>query len=154
VNIPRQRLLRDETLLEIAATAPTTPEALARARGVTRGFAEGRSGASLLQAVAEAAAVPERDLPPAPLARDGAKPSPALVALLKVLLAAKCERHHVATRLVASSDDIERLAVEDAPDIPALHGWRRVVFGEDALALKQERIALGAAGREVKLIEV
>lgn len=152
VNIPRQRLLRDETLLEIAATSPATADALARARGVTRGFAEGRSGASLLQVVAEAAATPERDLPPAPSSRDGAKPSPALVALLKVLLAAKCERHHVAARLVASSEDIDRLAVDDAPDIAALHGWRREVFGNDALALKQGRIALGAAGREIKLI--
>lgn len=152
VNIPRQRLLRDETLLEIAATTPTTPEALARARGVTRGFAEGRSGTSLLQVVAEAAGVSDRDLPPVPASRDSVRPSPALVALLKVLLAAKCERHHVAARLVATSDDIDRLAVEDAPDIPALHGWRREVFGNDALALKQGRIALGAVGREIKLI--
>ena len=154
VNIPRQRLLRDETLLEIAATAPVTPDALARARGVTRGFAEGRSGSALLQAVADAVQVPEQDLPPPPAGRDGGKPSQALVALLKVLLAAKCERHHVATRLVASSDDIDRLVLEDAPDIPALHGWRREVFGNDALALKQGRIALGAAGREIRLIPV
>ena len=152
VNIPRQRLLRDETLLEIAATTPTTPEALARARGVTRGFAEGRSGASLLQVVAETAQSRSATCRRRPAARDNAKPSPALVALLKVLLAAKCERHHVAARLVASSDDIDRLATEDAPDIPALHGWRREVFGEDALALKQGRIALGANGREIKLI--
>jgi ribonuclease D len=152
VNVPRQRLLRDEALMEIAATAPATVEALARARGVTRGFAEGRSGASLLQAVAEVGRVPDSALPPAPAARDGAKPSPALVALLKVLLAAKAEQHHVAARLLASSDDIDRLAVEDAPDIPALHGWRREVFGETALALKNGRIALGASGREVRLI--
>ncbi len=152
VNIPRQRLLRDETLMEIAATAPTTPDALARARGVTRGFAEGRSGASLLEVLSQAARMPDSELPPAPAARDNVRPSPALVALLKVLLAAKCEQHHVAARLVASSDDIDRLAVEETPDIPALHGWRREVFGEDALALKQGRIALGANGREIKLI--
>lgn len=154
VNIPRQRLLRDETLLELAATAPTTPEALARARGVTRGFAEGRTGTSLLQVVAEAGKLPDEALPPAPSTRDGARPSPALVALLKVLLAAKCDQHHVATRLVASSDDIDRLAVEEAPDIPALHGWRRELFGEDALALKQGRIALSARGREIKLVPI
>ncbi|HET6198470.1 MAG TPA: ribonuclease D [Acetobacteraceae bacterium] len=152
VNIPRQRLLRDEGLLEIAATAPDTPEALSRARGVSRGFAEGRTGASLLAAIAEAKALPEDALPEAPRSRNGARPSPALVSLLKVLLAAKCEDHHVAARLVASSDDIDRLAGEDAPDIAALHGWRREVFGEDALALKQGRVALGVAGRRVKLI--
>jgi ribonuclease D len=152
VNIPRQRLLRDETLLEIAATAPGDPDALARARGISRGFAEGRTGASLLAAVAEAKALPEEALPEAPRGREGARPSPALVSLLKVLLAAKCEDHHVAARLVANSDDIERLAGEAVPDIAALHGWRREVFGEDALALKQGRVALGVAGRRVKLI--
>jgi ribonuclease D len=152
VNIPRQRLLRDETLLEIAATAPGDPDALARARGISRGFAEGRTGASLLAAVDEAKALPDDALPQAPRGREGARPSPALVSLLKVLLAAKCEDHHVAARLVASSDDIDRLATEDAPDIPALHGWRREVFGEDALALKQGRVALGVQGRYVRLI--
>ncbi len=152
VNIPRQRLLRDETLLEIAATAPTDPAGLERARGISRGFAEGRTGASLLAAVAEAKAQPEEALPEAPRSRDGARPSPALVALLKVLLAAKCEDHHVAARLVASADDIDRLAAEERPDIAALHGWRREVFGEDALALKQGRVALGVHGRRVRLI--
>src|SRR5271166_1661344 len=152
VNIPRQRLLRDETLLEIAATAPETADQLMRARGISRGFAEGRTGASLLAAIAEAKALPDDAMPEPPRGRDGARPSPALVSLLKVLLAAKCEDHHVAARLVASSDDIDRLASEAAPDIAALHGWRREVFGEDALALKQGRVALGVAGRRVKLI--
>ena len=152
VNIPRQRLLRDEVILEIAATAPETPDALARARGISRGFAEGRTGASLLAVIAEASALPEDALPEAPRAREGARPSPALVSLLKVLLAAKCEEHHVAARLVASSDDIDRLAAENAPDVAALHGWRREVFGEDALALKQGRVALGVAGRRITLI--
>jgi ribonuclease D len=152
INIPRQRLLRDETLLEIAATAPSDPDALARARGISRGFAEGRVGGSLLAVVEEAKGQREDALPEAPRQREGARPSPALVSLLKVLLAAKCEDHHVAARLVATSEDIDRLATEDAPDIAALHGWRREVFGADALALKQGRVALGVAGRRVTLI--
>jgi len=152
VNIPRQRLLRDEGVLEIAATAPDTPEALSRARGVSRGFAEGRTGASLLAAIAEAKTLSEDALPDAPRARDGLRPSPALVSLLKVLLAAKAEDHHVAPRLVASSDEIDRLAAEDLPDVPVLHGWRREVFGNDALALKQGKVALGVQGRRITLI--
>jgi ribonuclease D len=152
VNIPRQRLLRDEALLEIAATAPDTPDELARARGISRGFAEGRTGLSLLTAIAAAKSLPDQSLPEVPRGRDGARPSPALVSLLKVLLAAKCEHHHVAAKLVASSDDIDRLASEEAPEIAALHGWRREVFGDDALALKQGRVALGVAGKRVKLI--
>ena len=154
VNIPRQRLIKDEALLEIAATAPATAEALARVRGVTRGFAEGKSGSALIEVLAAARHVPDAELPPGPQQRDNVRPSAALVSLLKVLLAAKTEQHHVAPRLVASSDDIERLALEDNPEIAALHGWRREVFGHDALLLKQGRMALGVDGRRVKFIAI
>ena len=152
INIPRQRLVRDESLLEIAATAPQDAAALGRIRGITRGFADGQTGLSLLDSIAEAGRLPEDQLPEARTAREGAKPSPALVALLKVLLAEKSETHDVAPKLLASSDDIDRLAGEEQPDVPALHGWRREVFGEDALALKQGRISLGVAGKRIKLI--
>ncbi len=154
INIPRQRLIKDESLLEVAATAPTTPDALARIRGVTRGFAEGKTGAGLLAALREAAALPEEELPIAPRARDGAKPSPALVSLLRVLMAAKCEEHHVAPKLLASAEELDRLAAEDEPDIPVLQGWRRELFGEDALLLKSGRITLGVDGKRVKLVRV
>ncbi len=154
VNIPRQRLIKDEALLEIAATAPTTPEALARARGVTRGFADGKAGVSLLAAIAAARALPDSAMPDPQNAKDGPRPSPGLVSLLKVLLAARCERHHVAPKLVASSDDIDRLAAENAPDIPALHGWRLEVFGQDALALKDGKVAIGVEGRRIKLLPI
>ncbi|HET6608768.1 MAG TPA: ribonuclease D [Rhodopila sp.] len=154
VNIPRQRLLKDEALLEIAATAPTDADALARVRGVTRGFAEGRTGAGLLEVIATARAIPDADLPAAPQSRDRDRPSQALVALLKVLLAAKCEIHHVAPKLLATSEDIDRLALDDEADIPALHGWRRDVFGEDALRLKHGSIAMGVDGKKIKLIPV
>ena len=154
INIPRQRLLKDETLMEIAAIAPRNAEQLARARGVTRGFAEGRSGIALLEVVDQIRSLPEDDLPRPERKGEGGKPSPGLVSLLKVLLAAKCDDNHVAPKLVASSDDIDRLAVEDAPDIPALHGWRRSVFGDDALALKAGRITLGVRGRRIELVPV
>ncbi len=154
VNVPRQRLIKDEALLEIAATVPGDADALTRIRGVTRGFAEGRSGVALLDVLTAARAVPDAGLSVAAPPRDSARPSAALVSLLKVLLAAKSEQHTVAPRLVASSDDIDRLATEDSPDIPGLHGWRREVFGNDALLLKQGRIALGVDGRRVKFIPV
>jgi ribonuclease D len=152
VNIPRQRLVKDETLLEIAATAPQNAAELARARGISEGFAKGKSGVSLLAALAEAKALPDEALPEAPRERSGPQASPALVALLKVLLAAQSEAHHVAPRLLANSDDLERLAAGE-DDIPALHGWRREVFGETALALKAGRIALGVDGRKIRVIE-
>ncbi len=152
VNIPRQRLVKDETLLEIAATVPTDTDTLARARGITRGFAEGKTGASLLAAIAEAQRRPDDALPAPNREREGPRPSPALIALLKVLLATKCEQHHVAPKLIAGSGDLDRLATEDAPDIQTLHGWRRDVFGNDALALKSGKLALGVDGRKVRLI--
>jgi len=153
-NIPRQRMLKDEALLEIAATAPKDAEALARARGITRGFAEGKTGTSLLAAVAEAQALPEDALPALPTHRDGPRASPALVSLLKVLLAAKCEQHNVAPKLVANAEDIERLAIDEVPDLPCLHGWRADVFGQDAMELRLGRLALGVLGKKVKLIKV
>ncbi len=151
VDVPRQRLLKDESLLEIAATMPADAEALAAMRGVSRGFAEGRGGAGLIEAIAAAQALPEDALPPAPR-KDGPRPSPALVSLLKVLLAAKSEQHDVAPKLLASSDDIDRLATEAEPAIPALSGWRREVFGTDALSLKAGRISLGVDGRRIRLL--
>jgi len=152
VNIPRQRLLKDESLLEIAATAPDSPDTLARVRGISKGFAEGKSGQGLLAALKSAQARPDEEMPLSPNAKEGARPSPALVALLKVLLAAKAEAHNVAAKLIASSDDLDRLAVEDAPEIPALHGWRLELFGADAQALKAGEIALGVNGKRIKLI--
>jgi ribonuclease D len=152
INIPRQRLLRDETLLEIAATMPQSAADLARARGVSEGFARGKSGASLLAAIAAARALPESELPAPAREPQRAPASPAVVALLKVLLSAKAEASEVAPKLIASSEDLERLAAEAEPDIPALHGWRRQLFGEDALALKAGRLALGVGGRGVRLI--
>ena len=152
INIPRQRLVKDESLLEIAAVAPSTADALSRIRGISRGFAEGRSGQGLVTALQEAASLPDQSLPPAQRGKEGPRPSPALVSLLKVLLAAKCEEHHVAPKLVASSEELDRLASEDTPNLPVLHGWRRDVFGDDALALKAGRITLGVDGKRIKLV--
>jgi ribonuclease D len=154
INIPRQRLLKDETLMEIAAIAPRTPEALARARGITRGFAEGKTGQSLLEALAPTNALPEADLPPTPRPRETARPSAALVQLLKVLLVARCEENQVAPRLIASSEDIDRIAAEEAADVPALHGWRRTVFGSDAIALREGRVALRVDGKRIQLMPI
>ena len=154
VNIPRQRLVKDEALLEIAATAPANAEELGRARGISKGFAEGKSGQAMLAVIETARALPETALPSPPTPRDTPRPSGALVSLLKVLLAAKCEQHHVAPKLVANSEDIDRMAAEDRPDVPAMHGWRFDVFGNDAQALKRGDIALGVDGRRIRLILV
>ncbi len=154
INIPRQRLVKDEQIPEIAALAPEDAEALAKARGISAGFAQGKSGQSLLTVIAEAKALPDADLPRAERPRDAPRASPALVALLKVLLNAAAEQNNVAPRLVASSEDIEALALDESAANPALDGWRREMFGEDALRLIRGEIALSAQGKRIKIVQV
>jgi ribonuclease D len=153
-DLPRNRLLRDESLLEIAAHAPADIEALARTRGLSRSFAEGRQGTALLEAVQRGLAVPEADCPRMPPRQDLPTGLGPLVDLLRVLLKTKCELAGVAQRLVASSDDLQQIAADDAADVPALTGWRRDMFGADALALKHGRTALTAAGKTVRIIKL
>jgi ribonuclease D len=151
-DIPRNRVIRDETIMEIAAHAPGTVEDIARLRGLSKGLAEGRMGQDILVAVAKGAATPESEapsLPPAVELPGGLGP---VVELLKVLLKMKCERQQVAQKLVASSADLERIAADDDADVAAMHGWRREVFGEDALALKHGRLALTMQGKRIVIM--
>jgi len=154
INIPRQRLIKDEQIPEIAALAPDSAEALAKARGISMGFAQGKSGASLLAVIAAAKAVPEADLPRAERPRDAPRASPALVALLKVLLNAVAEQNNVAARLVASAEEIEALALDETAAHPVLEGWRGEMFGADALRLIRGEIALSAQGKRIKVVEL
>jgi len=153
-NVPRNRVVRDEALLEIAAHPPKSATELSRIRGLHRGFAEGRLGDGVLDAVGSAMALADDDLPvidrPEPLP-SGIGP---LVELFKVLLRMKSEEHHVAQKLIGQVADLERIAADDNADVAALHGWRREIFGEDALALKNGRLALAADGRKVTLVPI
>ncbi|MEX1110084.1 MAG: HRDC domain-containing protein, partial [Dongiaceae bacterium] len=153
-DLPRNRVLRDDTLLDIAAQAPTTAEALSRARGLPRGFAESSSGKALLAAIAEAEALPECECPylaPRPVGANGSGP---LVDLLKVLLKMRCETNEVAQKLIANSADLERIAANDDADVPALKGWRREIFGADAIALKKGALALAVIGHRIRTIDL
>ena len=152
INIPRQRLLKDEQIPEIAALAPTTKEALSRARGISPGFAAGKSGASLLAEIAAAKAIPDAALPRPERQREQDRASPALVALLKVLLSARAEENNVAARLIASTEEIEALALDAGIDSPVLHGWRAAMFGIDAQRLVHGEIALSARGKRVTIV--
>jgi ribonuclease D len=151
-DMPRNRLIRDEALLEIAAHAPTNVQDLARTRGLSRGVAEGRFGQGLIAAVERALAKPEADWPkpePKPILPQGLAP---LIDLLRVLLKSKCEAAGVAQKLVASAADLEAIAADDQAEVPALTGWRRKLFGEDALALKHGALALSAKGNRISII--
>jgi ribonuclease D len=153
-DLPRNRLIRDEALLEIAAHVPTTVDDLARTRGLSRAAAEGKVGQGILTAVQRALARTEREWPrpePKPDLPSGLAP---LIDLLRVLLKTKCEAEGVAQKLVASAADLELIAADDAAKVPALSGWRRTLFGEDALALKHGELALTAKGRRIAIIPV
>ena len=153
-DIPRNRLLRDDSLLDIAAHTPKTSQALSRTRGMPRGFAEGRMADGLLDAIETGVATKPEDQPQVPK-RDrlpnGLGP---LTDLLKTLLKLRCEEEKVAPKLIASADDLERIAASDNADVPALSGWRREVFGEQALALKQGKLGLTAEGKRIRIMEI
>jgi ribonuclease D len=153
-DVPRGRVLRDEQMFDIAAHKPRSAEELGHTRGLGHDFAKGRVGQAILGAIAEGLAVPDQDCPrPAPKVELPRGIGP-LVELLKVLLKMRCEKKHVAQRLVASVADLELIAADDDAPVPALKGWRREIFGADALALKQGRLALGSDGRSVTVVPV
>jgi ribonuclease D len=151
-DVPRNRVLRDEQLFDIAAHHPATAEELSHTRGFSREAARGRIGQAILAALEEGMAVPEADCPVPPPQRDQPAGLGPLVDLLKVLLKLQCERHDVAQKLVASVADLERIAADDNAEVRAMTGWRREIFGQEALALKQGRLALGMAGKKLALV--
>jgi len=151
-DVPRNRIVRDEALVDIAARAPKSVAELARTRGMGRGLAEGRQGEALLAAIARGLALPAEDCPEPPERPERPAGLGPVIDLLKVLLKMKCEDYGVAQRLVASSEDLERIAADDRADVPALRGWRREVFGEDALAVKHGRLALAVGDRKLRLV--
>jgi ribonuclease D len=117
-----------------------------------RDAARGRIGQAILAALAEGMAVPEADCPVPPPQRDQPAGLGPLVDLLKVVLKLQCERHDVAQKLVASVADLERIAADDDAEVRALSGWRREIFGESALALKQGRLGLGMEGKKLVMV--
>ena len=147
---PRNRVLRDDVLLDVVANRPRTLEAL---RALKRVSVDGRAAESLVAAIGAALALPEAELPrldPPPKLPKGIGP---LVDLLRVLLRLASEEHEVAQRLIATTGDLEKIAADDNAPVAALRGWRRDVFGEAALKLKRGELALRARGRRVELLE-
>lgn len=146
LNIPRQRLIRDESLLEIAATFPKTREALARVRGIPRTMVESHHymGQALLEAVRDILALPESELPcfSKGHSKETLKEISSLVAMLKVLLTICCEKHGVAQKLVASQEDLENLALNPDNAHTIFTEWRYHIFGQEAVALCQGEVAL------------
>ncbi len=153
-NIPRNRVFKDDALLELASSRPRDMKELSRSRLLLREARKGAIAEGILAAVKAGLAVPREDQPrPAKSARDKLQVNPALADLLRVLLKARCTEEKVAQKLVASAADLDALAAGKR-DIPALRGWRAQVFGKDALALCEGRLALGARGKRVVTLAI
>lgn len=153
-NVPRQRIVKDETLVEIANFQPATLEQLLRVRGLNNDVARGRIGKEILETIEQALQTPKENWPE-PSSRYETHKSSAVQGLLKVLLAVKCEENKVAPRLVASTEDLDRLIQEGekAENLPLLEGWRRKIFGEEALALCKGELAIVVNGKKLNLVK-
>jgi ribonuclease D len=148
-DVPRGRILRDEPLYDIANQAPTDPQMLGQLRTLSEGFARSARAKEIIDAVKRGLARDPKTVPPLRVGQGLSPEATALVDLLRVLLKACAARNRVAPRLIADSDDLERIAAEEGPDVPALRGWRRELFGADALKLKRGELALTIANGEV-----
>lgn len=151
-DVPRSRILRDEALIDIATHSPADVSALSELRTLSDGFARSVRAKEIIEAVKSGLARDPKTLPQQEPQIVVPPEKQALVELLKVLLKASAARNGVAPRLVADSSDLDRIAIERAPDIPALKGWRRDLFGEDALRLKAGELAITVVDGEIALV--
>jgi ribonuclease D len=148
-DVPRQRVLKDDALMDIVQRGPRSVEALAELRSVPNGFERSRAGGEVLAAIERGLALDPKELPRLERER-GRATNGAVLDLLKVLLKAVADAERVAPKIIASSDDLEAIANDDEADVPALQGWRREVFGGKAIALKTGALSLRIArGRVV-----
>jgi ribonuclease D len=141
-NVPRSRILRDEALYDIANHVPTDVAKLGELRTLSEGFARSARAKEIVEAVKRGLEVDPKTLPALHAQHGLSAQATALLELMRVLLKASAARNRVAPKLIADSEDLERIATEDHPDVPALKGWRLELFGEDALRLKRGELAL------------
>jgi ribonuclease D len=152
-DVPRGRVLKDDAIYEIAAQQPTTPQQLGQLRTIPRGFERSRTADDIIATVKKALDVPKDQLPKVPKHRPPTNGNGAAVDLLKVLLKMISESHGVASKIIATVDDLEAIAGDDKAEVPAMTGWRRELFGETALKLKHGEIALAVQSNHVVAIE-
>jgi ribonuclease D len=151
-DVPRGRVLKDDAVGDIVTHAPTSLERLASLRSLPKGFDRSKWGADIVAAVQRGLARDPASLPKIEKPRGNSNGAAATIELLKVLLRMTSERHAVASKVIATVDDLEQIAVDDHADVSALRGWRRELFGEAALSLKHGRLALAIEkGRVIRV---
>ncbi|EKJ93662.1 ribonuclease D [Bradyrhizobium lupini HPC(L)] len=154
-NVPRSRVLKDDAIFEIAQQQPKDAEALSRLRTIPKGWERSASGNAIVETVNAALALPKEEMPKAPRHSHAPEGSGAAVELLKVLLKLTADKHGVAAKVIANSDDLDKIAAEgEKATVAALTGWRRELFGNVALKLINGEVALRFAGKKVEAVEV
>ena len=152
-NIPRNRVFKDDALIELASTKPQTPADLGRSRLLLREARKGDIADGILAAIKAGMACPPSEMPRVKKSRDNQQVNPALADLLRVLLKSKTESSGVASKLIATASELDAIASGER-EVPSLSGWRREVFGEDALRLCNGQIALSAKGSTIKIVNL
>ncbi|MEO3414076.1 ribonuclease D [Roseovarius sp. CAU 1744] len=152
-NIPRNRVYKDDALVELASTRPATPQDLGRARLLLREARKGEIAEGILAAVKTGLECPPKEQPKPDTRQEKLQVNPALADLLRVLLKAKTESFGVAPKLIANAAELDQIAA-GIRDLPALNGWRADVFGQDALRLCEGKVALTASGNNIRIIEL
>lgn len=150
-DVPRNRVYKDDALVELAATKPASLKDLGRSRLLLREARKGEIADGILKAVDDGLAVPAADQPQPDVSRDKIQVNPAIADLLRVLLKGAADREGVASKLIATAADLDAIAAGHR-DVPALGGWRRDVFGEEALRLCEGRIALRVKGSTIETV--
>ncbi|ESQ92472.1 ribonuclease D [Asticcacaulis sp. AC460] len=153
-DMPRGRILKDEGVDEIATQLPTDPAAFDHLRSTSKGFGASKFGVDLTEIIRNVLKNPEQYAPKVEKSAPPVQVPASVVELLKVLLRIRCEEEGVAPKLLATVADLEKIALDDKADVPALTGWRRKVFGEDALRLKRGELALVLNGSKVEVVEL
>ncbi|MCA1439037.1 ribonuclease D [Ensifer sp. IC4062] len=154
-NVPRGRILKDDAIYEIAQQQPKDAEALGRLRTIPKGWERSSAGTAVVEAVNEALAIPKTELPRLPRQNHAPEGAAAAGEMLKVLLKLIAEREGVAAKIIANSEDLDRIAAEgEKADVDALKGWRRELFGEMALKLINGEVALRFVGKRIEAMEI
>jgi ribonuclease D len=152
-NVPRSRVIKDDAIYEIAQQQPKDAEALGRLRTIPKGWERSSAGAAVVEAVNTALALPKAEMPHAPRQTQAPEGAAAAAELLKVLLKLISEKHGVAPKVIANSEDLDKIAAEgENADVGALRGWRRELFGDPALQLIKGDVALRFVGKKVETV--
>jgi ribonuclease D len=151
-NLPRGRIMKDETLADVAAHPPASQEALARVRGLSPAWASNDIGGRMMAALTSAKPLPADEMPGREERGPGLGKEGALVAdLLKLLLKIRSRESNVASKLIARSEELEMLAAGKRDGLSILKGWRFDQFGRDALDLVEGRLAFAVVGGKLMM---